>query len=350
MNSIKNVLRITLFLIAGYFLVSGLVSAQNFFAPLLTGLILALVVLPLVQLLERNKWPKTLAALTGTFVVLLASVAILFLFSLQVKKFVEDWPSIQEEMKPKLEQVKAYATANTPLTEEDLSFSDKSAAFMPGTERASSMLGNFTDFIGNYLLCFIYIYFLLLYRSKFRQFLLRVFSEEKQDQVQDILEESSLVAPQYLIGKLMLMGILAVLYSIGLGISGVDNYILVSLLAATFTLIPYIGNLMGICLAVALGYLTSGDIMTLVGILITFSVSQFIESYVLEPFIVGDRVDLHPFVVILVVVMGNMIWGVIGMVLAIPVTAILAVVLLNIPKLKPYGVLISKQEYESVKD
>ncbi|WP_290478204.1 MULTISPECIES: AI-2E family transporter [unclassified Leeuwenhoekiella] len=345
----KNVLKVTLFLIAGYFLVSGLVSAQNFFAPLVTGLILALVVLPFVQLLERKKWPKTLSAITGTLVVLLASVAILFLFSLQVKKFVADWPSIQEEMKPKLEQVKAYITANTPLTKKDLSISDKSAAFMPSRERASSILGSFTGFVGNYLLCLIYIYFLLRYRSKFRQFLLRVFSDEKRDQVEPILQESSSVAPQYLIGKLMLMGILAILYSIGLGISGVDNYILVSLLAATFTLIPYIGNLIGICLAVALGYLTSGDIMTLVGILITFSVAQFIENYVLEPFIVGDRVDLHPFVVILVVVMGNMIWGVIGMVLAIPVTAILAVVLLNIPKLKPYGVLISKQEFKPSK-
>ena len=55
MNSMKNVLKVTLFLIAGYFLVSGLVSAQNFFAPLVTGLILALVVLPFVQLLERKK-------------------------------------------------------------------------------------------------------------------------------------------------------------------------------------------------------------------------------------------------------------------------------------------------------
>src|SRR5690606_42159221 len=68
---------------------------------------------------------------------------------------------------------------------------------------------------------------------------------------------------------------------------------------------------LGLVLALAFGYLTSGETGMLIGILITFAVAQFFESYFLEPYLVGDKVDLHPFMVILVVVLGGSIWGII---------------------------------------
>ena len=77
------------------------------------------------------------------------------------------------------------------------------------------------------------------------------------------------------------------------------------------------------------------------GILVTFSVAQFVESYILEPYIVGNRVDLHPFFVILAVVLGNSLWGIMGMILSIPILAIINVVLLDVPSLRPLGFLLS---------
>ena len=109
MNTKKALFKVTLFLIASYIVFTTLVNAQNFFAPLLTGVILVLVILPFVQFLERKNWSKSLASLTGTLVVHIASLGIVFLFSLQVKKFVSDWSTIKEEMKPKIaQQVIAY--------------------------------------------------------------------------------------------------------------------------------------------------------------------------------------------------------------------------------------------------
>ena len=143
----------------------------------------------------------------------------------------------------------------------------------------------------------------------------------------------------------MLMGLLAVLYSIGLGISGVNNFILVSVIAAVLTLIPYVGNILGFTMAVAFGFLSSGDTSVLIGIALTFTVTQFVESYVLQPFIVGDRVDVHPFFIIVSVIAGNMIWGIIGMILAIPVLGIIVVILYNIEATKPLGILLSKTKF-----
>ena len=142
----------------------------------------------------------------------------------------------------------------------------------------------------------------------------------------------------------MLSGVLAVLYSIGLGVSGVSNFILISLIAALLNILPYIGNIIGLVLALAFGYLTSGETGMLIGILITFAVAQFFESYFLEPYLVGDKVDLHPFMVILVVVLGGSIWGIMGMLLAIPILAIITIIMLHIPPLHPFGFLFSKED------
>ena len=103
---------------------------------------------------------------------------------------------------------------------------------------------------------------------------------------------------------------LAIVYSIGLGFSGVDNFILVSIIAALLILIPELGNIISLAIAMALGYLTTGETSDLIGIIITFSIAQLLESYVLQPFIRKDKVDLHPFFVILVVILGSAVWGV----------------------------------------
>ena len=198
-------------------------------------------------------------------------------------------------------------------------------------------------FLTVYILTFIYIFFILNYRSRFRKFLLRLFPDEKKKKVDKIINESARVAQQYLVGKLILMALLAVVYSIGLGISGVKNYILISIIAALVTLIPYVGNIIGLVLAMGFGYLTSGETGVLIGVILTFTIAQFVESYILQPYIVGDKVGLHPFMVIVVVVVGNALWGVIGMILAIPIMAIIAVVFLHIPPLEPFGFLFSKE-------
>jgi predicted PurR-regulated permease PerM len=125
-------------------------------------------------------------------------------------------------------------------------------------------------------------------------------------------------------------------------LSGVENFILVAVIASLLTIIPWIGNIIGFAMAMVFGYLTSGDINVLWGIVITFTVSQFLESYVLQPYIVGDKVGLHPFFVILFVILGGAVWGLAGMVLAIPVMAMATVIFQNVEPLKPYGFLFSK--------
>lgn len=353
----------TVTIVGIYFLFLGLSKAKPFLAPFVTAIILALLMLPLARKMEKGFFNRSATSFANTIILFLISLGFMALFSYQVKSLVDDWPKIKETMQPKIEKVKDFVFEHTPISKEAMnssgSFNPFSTSKSGSSESSSSASGssgsstsqkaaNFfsmvVGFIGTYLLTFIYIFFMLNYRHRFKEFLIRIFPDEKREKVKTVVEKSAGVAQQYLVGKLILIGILAVLYSIGLGISGVNNFILVSAIAALFSIIPYIGNIIGLGMALAFGYLTSGDPMVLVGILITFTVAQFVESYILEPFVVGDKVDLHPFFVILVVIVGNMVWGVIGMILAIPILGILTVIFRHIPVLHPFGYLFSKKD------
>lgn len=341
----KLLFSITAVILTTYFLFLGLFKAKGFFAPLATAVILSLVVLPLAQRMEKHM-NRPVSALLNSLLLFLISIGLMALVSFQIRSFAEDWPQIKETMKPKVEQAKQFALSHTPLDKKDLKEArESSSGFGSGVSKTvASFVNGLSGFAANYLLTFVYVFFLLNYRRIFKNFLLRVFPDHKKENIKTIITKSSKVAPQYLLGKLILMGLLAILYSIGLGISGVNNFILVSVIAAILTLIPYVGNIIGFTMAVAFGFLSSGDTTVLIGIALTFTITQFVESYVLQPYVVGERVDVHPFFVILSVIVGNMVWGIIGMILAIPVLGIITVVLLNIDQLKPYGLLLSKQE------
>ena len=358
----------TLVVVFLFFLFLGLFKAKGFLIPFVTAIILALVILPLAQKLEGWKMNRGFSSFLSTFLLFLTALGFLALVSFQVQSFAGKWPEIKETMKPKVEQVKSFLFEHTSMQASDLQDSGRNLPFMQekssagnpkrqGTSQAKSGDSSITQkgqkalsfliktvgFIGSFLLVFIYIFFLLTYRKRFKEFLLRLFPKEKNDEVKHIIHKSAQVTQQYLVGKLMLSGVLAVLYSIGLGVTGVTNFILISLIAALLNILPYIGNLIGLTLALAFGYFTSGETSVLIGILITFSVAQFVESYFLEPYLVGDKVDLHPFMVILVVVLGGSIWGIMGMLLAIPILAIITIIMLHIPPLHPLGFFFSKK-------
>lgn len=333
-----------------YFSFLGLYHLKAFLAPLAVAVILSLLVLPLGRMMERGIFNRPVASFVNTVLLFILSLGIFFLVSMQVKNLVEDWPKIKQTMQPKIADFKVFVFEHTPLEPKDLekaSQNDPIPFFDPNfnaSRRAANFFSFVLGFLWNYLLTFIYIFFILAYRRHFQRFLLRLFPDEDRSNIDLIISRSAQVIQQYLLGKLMLIAFLAVFYSVGLGLSGVSNFILVSIIAAIFSVIPYLGNIIGLGTALVFGYLISGDISVLLGILLTFFIGQFIESYILNPYVVGDKVDLHPFVVILVVIVGNLVWGIVGMILAIPILAVVNIVMWNVSALRPFGFLFSQEE------
>ncbi|MDR6301777.1 AI-2E family transporter [Mesonia maritima] len=341
----RNIFIAAALILGTYFLILGLVKAQAFLAPLVIAVVLSLVIYPLCKKIEKGI-PKPLACLLSSLILFILSLGVLFIVFYQIQGFVKEWPSIKENMTPKIENLKNFIVQNTPVSSEDIESQsiDKlgSKISKPGS-KALVFLSGTSSFLANYFLVFIYVFFILRYRQRFLKFLIKLFPKKHKNEIEKTSGQLTEVVSQYLVGKLLLMGALTISYSIGLGISGVENFILISIIAALLTLIPYVGNMVGFGLAFIFGYLVSGEIGVLIGVIITFTVSQFLESYVLQPYVIGERVNLHPFLVILMVIFWGSIWGISGMILAVPLTAIFTTIMLHIPKLKIIGQLFQNE-------
>ena len=126
-------------------------------------------------------------------------------------------------------------------------------------------------------------------------------------------------------GQLTVSGVMAVLYSVGLLLVGIDLAVPVGVMSGALFVVPYLGTAVGIVLGLILALMKFGFGMQLVWVLVVFGVVQLIEGYLLTPRIVGDSVGLHPLVVMVALIVGGSLLGIWGMLLAIPVTAVLSV-------------------------
>ncbi len=126
-------------------------------------------------------------------------------------------------------------------------------------------------------------------------------------------------------GQITVSAIMAVLYSLGLLLVGIDLAVPVGVLSGLLFVVPYLGTAVGIVLGVVLALLKFGLGIEILWVLVVFAVVQFIEGYLLTPRIVGESVGLHPLVVMVALIVGGSLMGIWGMLLAIPITAVLSV-------------------------
>lgn len=127
-------------------------------------------------------------------------------------------------------------------------------------------------------------------------------------------------------GQILVCALLGVLYTVGLLIAGIDLAVTVGMMSGFLFLVPYLGTVVGLVLSCTLALLKFGPDWHVLACIATFVISQGIEGTVLTPFLVGDRVGLHPMVVIIALMVGGNLLGIWGLVVAVPLTAALAVI------------------------
>ena len=142
-----------------------------------------------------------------------------------------------------------------------------------------------------------------------------------------LARESSEVLSGFLRGQFLVMLILGVMYGVGLWAVGLDLGILIGLVAGMLTFVPYLGPTSGVVLGVLAALMQYGDWKHVAGVLAVFGVGQLIESYLLTPKLVGDRIGLHPVAVIFAVLAGGQLFGFLGMLLGLPMAAVANVLL-----------------------
>ena len=190
----------------------------------------------------------------------------------------------------------------------------------------SSTIGLILATLG-YFIIPVYLFYLLADLPQLKGFVESFIPERYRAVYGGKLSEVDTVLSGFIRGQLSVCAILAVLYSIGLYFIGIDLAIAIGTLAGITFIIPYVGTIIGIVLSVAMAFLKFHDILHPLLCLGWFGLVQALEGAVITPKIVGDTVGLHPLVAIIALLIGGQMFGIMGMLLAVPVTAVLQVFL-----------------------
>lgn len=151
-----------------------------------------------------------------------------------------------------------------------------------------------------------------------------------EGRVVELARQSDEVLSAFLRGQLAVMLALGLIYSIGLWMAGLKLAFLIGMGAGLLSFVPYLGGILGVGGAVIAALVEHRDVIHVVYVLAVFGVGQTLEGFVLTPWLVGDRIGLHPVAVIFAILAGGQLFGFLGVLLALPVTAVLMVILRHV--------------------
>jgi len=319
-------------LVAG-FLVYQLASVLFVFA---AGALLAYVCAPLVEWLQRRGLPRWTGVVLVLVLVVLTVVGLLLilipLVITQVGALVDEVPRL----------VEWYRSALVPLARDVLGVelpadaermrAIAAAAMRDGGALVQRLLPSITSgglavvsLLGTLFLLPVLLLYFLLDWERMSAALLSLVPRRHLDRVSKVLAEIDGVLSAFLRGQFLVMLSLSVFYSAGLAFAGLDSALSVGIITGMLAFVPYVGFSLGLLLGTFAALLQFHSLTGMLGVWAVFVIGQVVEGYVLTPWLVGDRVGLHPLWVLFAVLAGGALLGFLGVLLAVPVAAVLAV-------------------------
>ena len=331
-----------------FLIVAGLYGAKEFLIPLIIGGILATLFLPFSHWMEQRRIPKGLAAFFCLLTLLAFLTTLFWLIGWQISALVADVTQIKEKSIETITKTQEYIFNHLGLSvkqQTELLNSEKPSL----TYIMQTTFGSFAYLFTTLILVFVYVFFLLYYRSHIKNFLLKLTAPPQRPEMEQVISSCTVVSQQYLLGLAKMIVCLWIMYGIGFSAIGVENALFFAVLCGLFEIVPFIGNITGTTLTVLVTALHGGNLTTLGGIVLTYGIVQLVQGWVLEPLILGGQVKINPLFTIIALVIGELIWGIPGIILAIPMTAIFKILCDHVEPLKPYGFLIGEIETNTSK-
>ena len=314
--------------------------------PLIIAMILAIMVFPIQRFLER-KWcfNRLFATISSISIIFLATSIFFFIVYWQLYDITNN----KEDYTLKITQM--YYDSITYI-EDIFNISKRNSLINNDLKFENLLKGNF-DKIGevisksgslfsDLLLIPIYLFFFLYYRRFFREFVYKVFRKKSKSFLNSIINKIYHIQQNYLIGLVKVILIVGVLNTLGLVALGIDNAIFFGFLAAFLLIIPYIGIIIGAAIPAIIALATKDSAYYALGVIAIFSFIQFLEGNFITPKITGSKVSINAFVAILSLIAFSMLWGITGMIVALPIIATLKIIFDNTPGYKAYGFLIGE--------
>ncbi|HEY9533782.1 MAG TPA: AI-2E family transporter [Mucilaginibacter sp.] len=317
---------------------------KQLLVPLVFALVLAMLLIPLSSRMEKAGMSRSLATVICILILLSIFAVIIYLLSWQLANVIHDLPHMKERFLEITAQLQSYIASHIGIDADQQTEMIKNAGAGNTVDLLTNSTGGILGIFLNIILVLVYIFLMMCFRKHLMQFIIKAVPETQKKNIANLIHEAGHVSQQYLVGLALMIIMLWVMYGIGFSIIGVKYAIFFALLCGTLEMVPFIGNITGTTLTVLMGVIQGGDVKLIIGILITYGLVQFIQSYILQPLIVGKGVNLNPFFTIVSIIIGDAVWDVPGMILAIPLFGMIKIFCDHFESLKPYGFLLGDDE------
>lgn len=336
-------LKLLVFILLIYFGWQVLVLTKSILIPVVIAWLIAIVLYPLQAFMEK-KWnfPKGVAAFVCILVVLVFLCGFIFFIGSESSAFSTDLNQLAQ---------KFSGTSGSPLNNLTSSNNQLNIYLAKGinsfftffSSLMGSMLLSVVSTLITLVLIVVFTFFFLFYRKLIYSVIVQFFKEDNKVQFESSVHQVRSLTSHFMIGILMEMFAVAVLIALLLTVFGIKHGIMLGVLAAALNIIPYVGIYSATLLAVLISYGNTGSGAAITTAIIFLSVHT-IDANVLMPRIMGAQVKLNSFAALVAVLTGGLIWGIPGLFLAIPTTAIAKIVFKQIPELIPLAELMGTEK------
>ena len=332
-------------LLIGWFAIIG----QTILIPLILGFLISILLVPACNFFERYLYfPRVLSSITTTLLFLALIAGVIFLLVNQLIDIADEWPTFQKQLVEIFEQSQLWIHQNFGISSnKQIRYLNEnlSDTINVGSIVVERILGGLTRYSVLILFTFLYIVFILIYRRHLIRFVFYIFHERQHKKVISVIYTTQHMVKQYLIGLMLQMVIVFGLAFIAFSIVGIKYSFVLALLTGILNVIPYVGITISLIIS-ALLTVASSSPSHLFLLLISFIIVHAIDANIVMPKILGSKVKVNSLVAIIGLVVGEMMWGIMGMFLSIPILALAKIIFDHIPELKPWGFLFGEEKSE----
>lgn len=308
--------------------------------PFLVAAFLAYLTDPMVEKLAKGKKIKIPRTMTvaGVFVLVILLVFIVFFFLIpalqkQLVVLVAKIPDIIDWMQISIvPQLETFG-----ISSQDISLNALKEALTTHASQATAMAKwlwktlfhsgmAILATLMNVLIVLVATFYLLRDWQQILKACEKMLPHKIAPTVVRLVKQCDVVLSTFVRGQLTVMATLGTLYGVGLALIGVNFSLLLGMLAGVLSIVPYLGSIVGLGAALVVTWLQFHSWLPIAGVLVVFGIGHLLEAMVLTPILIGDKLGLHPVVVIFAVLAGGHLLGLVGIILALPLTAMLVVI------------------------
>ncbi|WP_437921743.1 AI-2E family transporter [Sphingobacterium sp. LRF_L2] len=339
-------------LMAMALLLGFMYATQSVLIPLLFSILISISLFPLARLFERLRLGKATASILSVIVAIGIIWTIGWFIVHQSIIISKDASAITDKMISVLERAQLWVETTFGIKRTAMmdQFRDQGNKLLSNAgAMVSATFGSIGNILAGVVLVPLFSFFLLYYRDFFREFFFKAFRSVNQSKVDETLNKIYYVVQSYLLGLVTVMGIVAILNTIGLMVMGIEYAWFFGTLASLLMLLPYIGIAIGSILPALFALAVKDNAWYAIGVIAWFQVVQFLEGNIITPNIVGSKVSINPLMAVIAILLGGMLFGLSGLILALPLTATIKVLFDAIPSMQAFGFLIGEPEKEHLK-